>query len=188
MDDSGLRRGGALVLLRLAPLFPPTHMVALRRTAGGGLPPLPVVPLVRRMVPVLFLLDDAPMVGRGGVPLAVPTADRLRIDANVAADNGRRGGVPPLPVLPTVLPTVPEGEIDNRDEPYEPDDDDNRLRLPAVVVGPPSYDPRLPKLDRPKLPEDDRPRPPPLLLPPVPAEPAEPTELHLGRRPAFLFC
>ena len=98
MDDNGLRRGGALVELLLALLFPPSaHMVALRRTAGGGLPPLPVVPLVRTLVPVLLLLvEDAPMVGRGGVPLAVPTADRLRIDANVAADNGRRGGVPPL--------------------------------------------------------------------------------------------
>ena len=165
MDDSGLLRGGALVLkeLLVAPLFlpPSAHRVALRRTAGGGLPPLPVVLLPRprpRMVPVLFLLvEDAPMVGRGGVPLAVPTADRLRIDATVAADNGRRGGVPPA----ALVPAVPEGEIENRDEPpYEPDDD-NRLRLPAVVAGPPSYDPRLPILPRlPKLPEDDRPRPP----------------------------
>ena len=219
MDDSGRRRGALVLLLLLLLLLlppalllalPPAHRVALRRTAGGGLPPLLVVPLPPprpRLVPVLFLLlEEAPIVGRGGgPPLPLPlitSPDRLRIDASVAADNGRRGGVPALIPLAVAVAfaaagAVPEGEDRDGQRAWEPDDEDDSRPLPP---GPPSCELRLPRLDRlpvldrsPKLQPDDeeRLRPlPPLLLPlpaPEPAEPAEPVELHRGRRVAFLL-
>ena len=128
--------------------------------------------------------------------LPVTSPDRLRIDASVAADNGRRGGVPaliPLAVAFAAAGAVPEGEDRTEQRAWEPDDDEDDRRL--LLPGPPSCEFRLPRLDRlpvldrsPKLqPEDEeRLRPlPPLLLPLLPPEPVE---LHRGRRAAFLLC
>ena len=197
MDDSGLLRGALVLLLMLLPvqvlllslpsfLPPPPHMVALRRTAGGGLPPLP--PLPRRQVVLVLLLpleDDAPAPQLPpALPPAASSPDRLlRIDARVAADKGRRGGVPLL--------LLPDGEIEDRDG----KDPDDSLHLP---LGRPSCDPRLPMLPLPQLPKlDVRPRPMVLLLIfpcvptplPLPPEPDPPllVELHRGRLEAFLL-
>ena len=141
MDDSGLlRRARApvvLLLLLLPPLSAAAHRVALRRTAGGGLPPLP--PLKRplpplpgppgRLVPVLRReVCRGPTAGRGGGPHPLASPDRLRREANVAADSGRSGGVP--------MPPPPE--------PAEKDPDDSRPLL--AIFASPSYEPRLPML------------------------------------------
>ena len=125
--------------------------------------------------------EDGPTAGRGGGPppeLLLP--ERLRREANVAAESGRSGGVPPADPA----------------EQAEKEPDDSRP-LFVTLLPSPSYDPRLPML----LPLLLRPaRPPPgpsrrtpgspklplLLLPPLPPPPALPTELHLGRRTALL--